>query len=225
MSAAPQLRLKQPSGWFAAGHEVDDALGLLSEGAFRLFMWLCLHADRRRCSIRASTAGLARTLGRGKEQIAAALDELVQKRVCILYIDGVIEITDRFWPYQRTCGSAPVTDQAAYVCEVKRMFLERRCVRSIFTAADEQLAAELHRMSVPIVDVERAILLGCLRKYAALINKGGGTPITSLHYFRNLLNEAGQKISPDYWSYVAQKIQMFERHWNGFEKPPVDETK
>jgi hypothetical protein len=225
MSAAPQLRLKQPSGWFAAGHEVDDALGLLSEGAFRLFMWLCLHADRRRGSIRASTAGLARTLGRGKEQIAAALDELVQKRVCILYIDGVIEIADRFWPYQRTCDSAPVTDQADYVREVKRLFLERRCVRSIFTAADERLAAELHRRGVPITDIERAILLGCLRKYAALINNGGGTPITSLHYFRNLLNEAGQNISPDYWSYITQKIKVFEGRWTGFASLYAGETK
>jgi hypothetical protein len=225
MSAASQLRLKQPSGWFAAGHEVADAIGLLSDGAFRLFIWICLHADRRRGSIRASTSGLTRTLGRGKEQIATALDELVQKRVCILYIDGVIEIADRFWPYQRNCDSPPITDLAGYVCEVKRLFLARRCVRSIFSAADEQLAAELHRMGVPMADVERAILLGCLRKYAALINNGGGTPITSLHYFRNLLNEAGQKISPDYWSYVAQKILTFERRWHGFEKRPVRETK
>ena len=225
MSAAPQFRLKQPTGWFAAGHEVDDALSLLSDGAFRLFMWLCLHASRSRGSVRASTSGLTRTLGRREEQIAAALDELVRQRVCILYIDGVIEIADRFWPYQRICDSVPVTDLAGYIGEVKRLFLQRRCVRSIFTAADEQLAAELHRMGIPIIDVERAILLGCLRKYAAVFNNGGGTPITSLHYFRNLLNEAGKNISPDYWSYVADKIRRFEQHWNGFGNHPAGETK
>jgi hypothetical protein len=225
MSAAPQFRLKQPTGWFAAGHEVDDALSLLSDSAFRLFMWLCLHTDRRRGSIRTSTAGLTRTLGRGEKQIATALDELVRKRVCILYIDGVIELADRFWPYQRICDSVPVTDLAGYISEVKRMFLQRRCVRSIFTAADQQLAAELHRMSIPIVDVERAILLGCLRKYAAVAKNGGGTPITSLHCFRNLLNEAGKNISPDYWSYVAHKITRFEQHWKGFGNHPAGETK
>lgn len=225
MSAAPQFRLKQPTGWFAAGHEVDDALSLLSDGAFRLFMWLCLHANRSRGSIRASASGLTRTLGRGEEQIAAALDELVRKHVCILYIDGVIEIADRFWPYQRICDSVPVTDLAGYIGEVKSLFLQRRCVRSMFTAADQQLAAELHRMGVPIIDVERAILLGCLRKYAAMLNNGGGTPITSLRYFRNLLNEAGENISPDYWSYVAWKIRMFEQRWNGFGNRPAGETK
>jgi hypothetical protein len=225
MTAAPQFRLKQPTGWFAAGHEIDDALSLLSDGAFRLFMWLCLHANRSRGSIRASNSGLTRTLGRGEEQIAAALDELVRQRVCILYIDGVIEIADRFWPYQRSCDSVPVTDLAGYLGEVKRLFLERRCVRSIFTAADQQLAAEFHRMGIPILDVERAILLGCLRKYAAVVNNGNETPITSLHYFRNLLNEAGKNISPDYWSYVAYKIRRFEQHWNGFSDHPAGETK
>ena len=225
MSTAPHFRLKQPTGWFAAGHEVDDALSRLSDGAFRLFMWLCLHADRSRGSIRASNSGLTRTLSRGEEQIAAALDELVRKRVCILYIDGVIEIADRFWPYQRTCDSEPATDLAGYIGEVKRRFLERRCVRSIFTAADQQLAAEFHRMGIPILDVERAILLGCLRKYAAVVNNGGGTPITSLRYFRNLLNEAAKNISPDYWSYVAHKIAGFEQLWNGFGDHPAGETK
>jgi hypothetical protein len=30
-----QLRLKQPTGWFAAGKEVAQALNLLSDGAFQ----------------------------------------------------------------------------------------------------------------------------------------------------------------------------------------------
>ena len=108
MSAAPQFRLKKPTGWFAAGHEVDDALSLLSDGAFRLFMWLCLHADRSRGSIRATPSGLVRTTGRSQEQIASALDELVRKRICILYIDEVIEIADRFWPYRRVALPQPL---------------------------------------------------------------------------------------------------------------------
>jgi hypothetical protein len=225
MSATSQFRLKQPTGWFAAGDEVDNALSLLSDGAFRLFMWLSLHAGRSRGSIRTSTSALARMLSRGEDHIAAALDELVRKSVCILYIDGVIEIADRFWPYQRAFDPKAVNDLTGYVGEVKRLFLERRCVRSLFTAADQHLATDLHRMGVPIIDVERAILLGCLRKYAAVFNNGGGTPITSLHYFRNLLNEAGRNISPDYWSYVAHKIRRFEQHWNGFGNHPAGDTK
>ena len=129
MSAAPHSRLKQPTGWFAAGHEVDDALRLLSDGAFRLFMWLCLHAGRSSGSVRARTSGITRILGRSEEQIAAALDELVCKRVCILYIDGVIEIADRFWPYRapavpRLSPICPVTSARSNVCSLNDAVFE-----------------------------------------------------------------------------------------------------
>jgi hypothetical protein len=223
MSTAQQFRLKRPTGWFAAGDEVGDALSLLSDGAFRLYMWLCLHADRGRGSIRAGISGLVRTTGRNQEQIASALDELVRKRICILYIDNVIEIADRFWPYRRAAVAVPVVGRASYVGRVRRIFMERRCVQSTFTHADEQFAAELHQMGVPVTDVERAVLPGSLRKYAAIVNNGNRTPITSLHYFRGLLNEAGKNISPDYWAYIAQKIRTFEQQWDGFESSGRDE--
>jgi hypothetical protein len=43
----PPPRLKHPSGWFAAGREVARAIALLSDGAFKLYIHLCLNADRR----------------------------------------------------------------------------------------------------------------------------------------------------------------------------------
>ena len=45
MSTA-RLILKQPTGWFAAGREVAQALAVLSDGAFKLYIHLCLQADR-----------------------------------------------------------------------------------------------------------------------------------------------------------------------------------
>jgi hypothetical protein len=41
MSTA-RLILKQPTRWFAAGREVAQALVLLSDGAFKLYIHLCL---------------------------------------------------------------------------------------------------------------------------------------------------------------------------------------
>ena len=46
MSAGTRFQLKQPTGWFAAGREVRCALELLSDATFKLFVWLCLHAER-----------------------------------------------------------------------------------------------------------------------------------------------------------------------------------
>lgn len=38
MSNMPRLQLKQPTGWFAAGREVAEALMLLPDAAFRLYI-------------------------------------------------------------------------------------------------------------------------------------------------------------------------------------------
>ena len=36
------LTLKHDKGWFAAGAEVENALKVLTDGAFKLFIHLCL---------------------------------------------------------------------------------------------------------------------------------------------------------------------------------------
>jgi len=87
----------------------------------------------------------------------------------------------------------------------KGLFLERRCVQSSFTAADEKLALSLYSRGVSLTHVERAILLGAVRMYAAVLQNGRGTPISSLHYFTNLFEEVQQEISSQYWTYVAHK--------------------
>ncbi|HVI80345.1 MAG TPA: hypothetical protein VM715_19770 [Candidatus Acidoferrum sp.] len=208
MSAAPRFHLKQASGWFAAGREFASAATLLSDPAFKLFVWLCLHADRSQGSIKIDVFHLARALGKTAAEIRHGLDELIQKGICELSATGSIEILDRFWPYERCCPAERVLPE--YINQVRRLFLARTCVRSTFTAADQKLAGQLHRNRVSIADVEHAILLGTLRKYVALLNHGTGTPITSLHYFTTLFDEVRQQISPGYWTYVAQKVRALE---------------
>jgi hypothetical protein len=62
-------------------------------------------------------------------------------------------------------------------------------------------------------------------KYAALINNGLGTPVTSLHYFTSLLDETRSEISTGFWSYVEQKVRAVEQAWNGSFGSPEPETK
>jgi predicted transcriptional regulator len=96
MSGATRFQLKQPTGWFAAGREVRCALELLSDATFKLFVWLCLHAERGRGALSATPAELAKALGRKENDIHLALEELERQGVCTLRADGVIEIRDRF---------------------------------------------------------------------------------------------------------------------------------
>ena len=216
MSTGTRLQLKQPTGWFAAGREVAWALQLLSDAAFKLFVWLCLYAERSRGAVSATPTELAKAVGKKESDIALAIAELQQRGVCQVRPDGIIEIQDRFWPYQRN-GACPVNPEwPRYVAEVKRLFLERRCVQSSFTAADEKLALALFRRGVSLMQIERAILLGSLRKYISAVQNAGGTPISSLHYFTNLFEEVQQELSSQYWTYIAQKVKTFEQTWRGF---------
>lgn len=211
MNPKTRFQLKHSTGWFAAGREVACALQLLSDATFKLFLWLCLHAERSQGTVSATTAELARALGKSQSDVALALQELQQRSVCTLRAGNIIHIEDRFWPYQRPCDSPPSHDPRGYVENVKRLFLERRCVQSSFTAADEQLARSLYQRGVSLIDVERAILLGAARKYAAICQNGQSTPICSLHYFTQLFEEIQQPASPQYWSYVARKVKTFEQ--------------
>jgi len=222
------FRLKQASGWFAAGREVETALRLLSDTAFKLFMWLCLHAERSRGSISTTTDAIAHGLAKPEPQIATALDELLQQGVCHHLYGATIQIADRFWPYERLRDPAAGLESAAYIERIKQSLLARACVRCVFSPADERLATALHRRHVPFEHVERAILLGCMRKYVTLLNHNGGTPITTLHYFTGLLDEVERlEISPVYWQYVAFQVNRLEQRWRSvrYTAVPAQETK
>jgi len=84
---------------------------------------------------------------------------------------GRMEICDRFWPYLKPAAiSQEDPEQALYVARVRGFFLEPACVSAVFSAADEKLAAEWYRAGIPLDQVQRAILMGCARKYVTLFN-------------------------------------------------------
>ena len=113
-----RFQLKHPTGWFAAGREVACALELLSDPTFKLFVWLCLHAERSRGTVSATSRELARAIGKKESDLRVALEELERQGVCTLRAEGLIEIRDRFWPYQRPCNPAARDESRHYVAEV-----------------------------------------------------------------------------------------------------------
>lgn len=218
MSHSP-LALKRPAGFFAAGREVDEALTLLSDGAFKLFVYLCLHADRGTGRLRFRLADLARRLGKSPRSITSYLSELQRHDVCAVqaavnqHYAGVIEIRDRFWPYHKQ-STAALDAQTGYIDRVRKLFLSRACVAGSFTAADERLAAEWRQRGVTLEHVERAYLLGCARKYVALLNHPGAPLISSLRYFTALLEEVSESpASRGYWQHLARQVEQLERRW------------
>lgn len=217
---APRLILKQPIGWFAAGREVAQAMTLLSDGAFKLYLHLCLQADRHTARVILNTVEWMQGLGKDPAWIEACLGELYREKVCERY-GVIVEICDRFWPYQKQVGGVAAAPEAEFVRQVRTAFLKPACVRSTFTAADHKLALNLYRREIPLEQVRWAIWLGCARKYMAMLNGQTRQPITSLAYFASLIEEVGQSQTPaSYWDHVRRKMEAMEKRWAQIANSP-----
>ena len=217
--SAPRLILKQPTGWFAAGREFAQAIPLLSDGAFKLYVYVCLRADRRTGCLRTTVDELAQATARAPTVIAMNMTELDEQAICCVS-RGVgpmftLEIRDRFWPYQRQPEpERPLGPETQFVDKVRGLFLAPACVQASFSAADEKLALQMYRRGISIEQTTRAILLGCARKYVAMLNAGVRTPITSLQYFADIVEEVKESAIPEsYWEPLRSKMARMEQQW------------
>ena len=65
-----------------------------------------------------------------------------------------------------------------------------------------------------MAQITRAILLGCARKYVAMLNAGTRTPITSLQYFADIVEEVNESAIPEsYWEPLRSKMGRMEKQW------------
>lgn len=218
-----RITLKNPTGWFAAGREVARAITLLSDGAFKVYVHLCLRADRSSARLNIDHGGLAAALGKSRRSIVKYVEELREHGVCATreavnqHKDGEIEICDGFWPYVKSNRAEEVGDDAAsYVETVRRFLAARKCVNQVFNPADEQLAMRMFREQVELNYIGRGILLGCARRYVALLNGTAVGPISGLRYFTSVIQEVrALQISDGYWDHLASRVAKFEQQWAG----------
>lgn len=232
MSSSP-LTLKNPRGWFAAGVEIEKALTILSDGAFKLFVYLCLNARRDTGVLEISQTELARNLKKGQQTLRRYFDEMRAAGICQSRFShsplgrGMIEISESYWPYSAKADEAVPDAAGTYIVEIKKMLLARACVQTSLSTADEILAREWFERGITLERIERAILMGCSRKYVSWRNNQTRTPIGSLRYFEPILSELqDQKIDPEYWGYVRHRMDRMEKLWKeNYAKPAssVDE--
>ena len=226
------VRLKRGRGrWFAAGAGCERALRELSDATFKVFMHVCLRAERASGCLEFEREQLARTLGKGRSSLGRCLRELVAKGVCEVqaapnqYRVSRLRVVAEYWPYEvreesgplqpaRTEAVAAESDPGAYVAAVKRWFCQPACVAGRFGPEDERLAAEWHSAGVALETVRRAILLGSVRKSMSLLDRPGGEPVQSLRYFTSLVEEVRAESFPAaYWRHVEFNLRRCERHW------------
>src|SRR5258708_17543408 len=109
-------------------------------------------------------------------------------------------------------GGRAGQDAGRYVEQVGQMMGRRACIRVSFSAADERLARNFHAQGVTLAQIERAVWLGCVRKYVALLNGQTPMPITSLHYFSLIVEEVVKtEVGDGYWTHVRHKAEQLER--------------
>jgi len=230
--STPSLILKNPKGWFAAGAEVEKALTLLSDGAFKLFVYLCLNARRDTATLETTQTELAHRLKKGTTAIRHYLTELQTQGVCRSHFSrcstrlGRVEILELYWPYQKAQPSTPDPRPEKFVAALKKLLEARPCVDTVFSTSDEILAHNWFRRGLSLQRIEQAILLGCVRKYASWRNNSRRSPIRSLHYFESVLEELQQQTpQPEYWNYLRSRLQRLETLWNQdhpLELPSLD---
>jgi hypothetical protein len=216
------LQLKHPNGWFAAGREWRRALDRLSDGAFKLFVWISLQAERNSGRLTFRQAELARALGKSRRSIGTYLEELEQTGVCRRcsapnqHSDGILEVSDAYWPYQRhsnaAAGESP--EERHYLEVIRKTLLDQPCTRFVLTAADRRLARQWFQQAIPLWLVQQAILIGCGRKYVSWLNGQASAPIGSLQYFTDILQEIAQvRLSADYCAFNRLQVQRLKQRW------------
>jgi len=219
MSKEP-LILKNPRGWFAAGAEVQKAMGLLSDGAFRLFIYLCLNARRDTGVLDGSLTQLAKNVKRGKHTVRLYLREMEAAGICRCRFghsplgNGVVEVTEDFWPYQRADQDPASDDSTEFVAAIRKMLQARACINTSVSAADEILAREWFDRGIRLEQIEWAVLIGCIRKYVSWRNNQTRTMIVSLKYFAPVLEEVqNMKADQEYYDYLRYRLTRMENEW------------
>ena len=214
------LELKNPNGWFAAGREWQQAMRRLSDGAFKLFVWISLQAERATGRLPFRQAELALALGKSRRSIGTYLKELERKGVCRpfsasnQYRGGVLQISPQYWPYRGIPAESPGKEEKKYLQAIRRLLVDHPCLRLAFSAADRQLLRQWFEQAIPLAQVEQAILMGCGRKYVSWLNGQPGEPIGSLHYFTPILEEIAQlELSAEYCAFNRLQVEKLKHRW------------
>lgn len=209
--------LKESSGWFAAGSSFRRALPLLSDGAFKMFAYICLQADRRTGRYEAAQTELSSALCKSRRIVGKYIHELGHKGVCNVligknqYARTCFEIRDEYWPYHRTTDGAADT---AYVDAIKNTFVTLGCTTGKFNAGDAQIADQFQKRHIPLELIQDAMLMGACRKLISLLNGNSAEPIASIAYFEGLIAEIWERPIPvDYREYLRKKVQQLRIAW------------
>jgi len=218
MNRSP-CRLKNPTGWLAAGEGFRRALQLLSDPGFKLFAHLSLHACRITGCAQTTADDLAMALNKSRETIEIAIDELRQKGVCSVRPAKKQQpslmaflICDEYWPYERELHVE--MELGDYVAAIRESFLALECTAGIFGGGDIRKAMEFEKRGLSLETVQDALITGACRKFTSWLDGRMSAPIGSLAYFEDLVLEmADHPLPPGYREYLNMQVKKLALIW------------
>ena len=214
-----KLRLKRNKGWFPAGESFLNAMGVLSDHTFKLFVFVCLNADRETATYTASSTRLTAVLGKFRAEVERYITELQNKNVCLInripYGPITFRIMDAYWPYE-SCGSPAIQkDDGPYVQTVRNLFLGLGCASGRFGPSEADQARNLEKRGISLEELQDAMIVGACRKYVSWLNNGSSDPIASLHYFESLIEEIRERpFPPGYRDHLQMEVKKLADQWN-----------
>jgi hypothetical protein len=211
-------RLKNPTGWLAAGDGFRQALQLLSDSGFKLFAHLSLQACRATGCVQTTADDLAKALNKSKEAIEFIIDELCRKGVCSIRPATkqpsrlAFMICDEYWPYERQLHVEIVLGD--YVAAIRECFLALECTAGKFGGGDIRKAMEFEKRGIPLKTVQDALITGACRKFTSWLNGCRSSPIGSLAYFEDIaLEMEAHPLPSGYREYLNMQVKKLALTW------------
>ncbi len=193
-------------------------MSVLSDHSFKLFVFVCLNADRETATYTASVTRLTAVLGKFRTEIDRYIAELQNKKVCLInripYSPITFRIMDAYWPYE--CGGSSViqTDDGPYVDAVRNLFLGLGCTSGRFGPSEVGQARNLEKRGISLQELEDAMIVGACRKYVSWLSNGPSDPIASLHYFESLIEEIRERpFPPGYRDHLRMEVKKLKDQW------------
>ncbi len=213
-----KLRLKKNSGWFPAGESFLNAMSVLSDHTFKLFVFVCLNADRETATYTASVTRLTAVLGRFRTEVDRYIAELQNKKVCLVnrvpYSPITFRVLEAYWPYECDAGPEVPADDGLYVDAVRTLFLGLGCSSGRFGRPEANQARTLEKRGISLQELEDAMIVGACRKYVSWLSNGPSDPIASLHYFESLIEEIRERpFPPGYRDHLRMEVKKLADQW------------
>lgn len=206
--------------FFAYGPECEHARRVLSDGAFKAYMYIAAHVQRSTGRMPYQARDLAVKVQKSLRAMNTYADEMAEKGICNFrpalnqYELGEVEVCDIAWPYVKETNVQKPKELETYRFQIREAMRMRPCILCRFSAADSSFAERIFLRGISLVQITRALTLGCAAKYISLLKDPGTGTISRLNYFADVIEKVAKPLSDfQNWPLLTMVMMKYEIGW------------